>query len=130
MECQKNELESITEKMDEKTSQLDGSSQECTRMAGEIVTLQKTLAESITVVGLHLYLYHTHFADHTPIESKQETQIPAQYVVTAIPQPTLLCLTSELFPPPPQHTHTHIHTHGLKKGAKATPPLPTLCLAN
>lgn len=53
IECQKNELKSLGEKFDEKTSQLDQSSQDCARMTEEISVIQKRLTESTTVCGKH-----------------------------------------------------------------------------
>lgn len=51
IECQKNELETLSKKVDKKTSQLDKNGLECARMTENISVLQKTLAESTTVVS-------------------------------------------------------------------------------
>lgn len=55
IECQKNELESLGEKLDEKMSQLDQCSRECTKMAAEISALKKTLTESTPLASSGAY---------------------------------------------------------------------------
>lgn len=52
IECQKTELEGLTEKVDEKTSQLDKRNQDCARMTEEISTIQKKLKDSNVVSSL------------------------------------------------------------------------------
>lgn len=52
IECQKNELESLGEKFDGKTLQLENSNQDCVRMTKELSAIQKRLAESTTMVSL------------------------------------------------------------------------------